>query len=66
MLTPKLVIPLMLEETVRVKVALTEAPGLKTVPSRFQLKTMGPLAAWGTQFEVVMPSERGTLHSFLM
>ncbi len=55
----------MLEETVRVKVALTEAPGLKTVPSRFQLKTMGPLAAWGVQSEVVMPSERGTLHSFL-
>jgi hypothetical protein len=44
MFTPKFVIPLMLGETVKVKVALIELPGFSVVPSRFQLNVTGPFA----------------------
>jgi hypothetical protein len=66
-LTLKLVMLTMLEDTVRVRVAAVDAPGWRSVPSRFQVMVIGPFALAGLQLVVVMfrDSERPLL-MFLM
>lgn len=45
---------MMLEETVMVMVAATDAPGWRSVPCWFHVMAIGPLAAAGLQLLVVM------------
>jgi hypothetical protein len=44
----------MLEETVRVRVAATDCPGLILVPAWFHVKVIGPSALAGVQLVVPM------------
>jgi hypothetical protein len=64
-LTLKVVMSLMLDETLNVKVALNELPGLNDAPSLFQLMVMGPFALSGIQLVAVMLSVNVTSHVFL-
>jgi len=43
----------MLEETVRVRIAATDAPGWRSVPCWFHVMVIGPLALVGLQLLVV-------------
>jgi len=54
MLTLKPVMSLMLEETVRVKVAATDCAGWSIVPSWSHVMVIGPFALVGLQLFVVM------------
>ena len=65
MLTLKVGMLLMPDETRNVKVALIELPGLNDAASLFQLTVMGPFALGGFQFAVVMLSVIGVLPAFL-
>jgi hypothetical protein len=62
-LTLKLVTPDMLEDTVRVRVAATDAPGWRSVLCWFHVMVIGPFALAGLQPLVVMfkDSERPVL-----
>ena len=53
-LTLKLVMSTMLEETVRVRVAVVDAPGWRSVPCWFHVMVIGPFALAGLQLVVVM------------
>ena len=66
-LTLKFVMSTMLDETVRVRVAVVDCPGVSLVPSRFHVMVIGPFALAGLQLLVVMfrVSERSLL-VFLM
>ena len=66
-LTLKLVTPDMLEDTVRVRVAATDAPGWRSVLCWFHVMVIGPFALAGLQLLGVMfrVSERPLL-VFLM
>ena len=57
----------MLEDTVRVRIAAADCPGLRSVPCWFHVMVIGPFAVVGTQLFVVMfrVSERPVL-VFLM
>jgi len=44
----------MLEETVRVRIAATDAPGWRSVPCWFHVMVIGPFALAGFQLVVVM------------
>ena len=52
--TLKFVTSAMFEETVRVKVAATDCPGLSLVPPWFHVKVIGPFALAGVQLAVAM------------
>jgi len=52
--TLKLVMSTILEDTVRVKVAATDCPGMRSVPSWFHVIVIGPFALAGLQLLVVM------------
>jgi hypothetical protein len=65
MLTLKVVMSLMLDETLNVKVALIELPGFNDAPSLFQLTVMGPFALSGFQFVAAMLSVIEVLLVFL-
>ena len=52
--TLKFVMSLMLEDTVRVKVAATDCPGESFVPSLIHAMVIGPFALAGFQLVVVM------------
>jgi hypothetical protein len=65
MLTLKVVMSLMLDETLNVKLALIEPPGLNVAPSLFQLTVMGPFALSGIQLVTVMLSVNVVSHVFL-
>jgi hypothetical protein len=54
MLTLKLVMSLMLEDTVKVRVAAVDAPGWSIVPCWFHVMVIGPFALGGLQLVVVM------------
>ena len=54
MSTLKVVMPLILDDTLSVSVAAVDCPALSVVPSLFHVKVMGPLALAGFQFVVVM------------
>ena len=54
MFTLKLVIPVMLDETVSVNVAVVPDPGFRVLPSLFQVRVMGPLAPAGFQLVLLM------------
>jgi hypothetical protein len=62
-LTLKLVMSEMLEDTVRVRVAATYAPGWRSVLCWFHVMVIGPFALAGLQLLVVMfkDSERPVL-----
>ncbi len=66
-LTLKLVTSDMLEDTVRVRIAATDAPGWRSELCWFQVMVIGPFALAGLQLLVVMlrVSERSML-VFLM
>ena len=53
-LTLKLVTSTMLEDTVRVRVAVVDAPGWRSVPCWFHVMVIGPFAFVGLQLVVVM------------
>ena len=63
MSTLKLVMSDMLEETVRVRVALVDAPGWRSLLCWFHVMVIGPFALVGLQLLVVMfrDSERPLL-----
>jgi hypothetical protein len=46
--------PTSLEDTVRVRVAVVDCPGVSLVPSRFHVMVIGPFALAGLQLLVVM------------
>jgi hypothetical protein len=48
------------DETVRVIVAVFDCPGVKVVPSLFQVTVIGPFAFVGVQLVVVRPRDRVT------
>jgi hypothetical protein len=50
MSTLKVVIPLMLDDTLNVSVAIATSFAPNVVPSRFQVTVIGPLALAGVQF----------------
>jgi hypothetical protein len=52
--TLKLVMPDMLEDTVRVRVAAVDCPGWRSVLCRFHVMVIGPFALAGLQLVVVM------------
>ena len=52
--TLKLVMSTMFEDTVRVRVAVVDAPGWRSVPSWFHVMVTGPFALAGLQLVVVM------------
>ena len=52
--TLKFVMPTSLEDTVRVRVAVVDCPGVSLVPSRFHVMVIGPFALAGLQLLVVM------------
>jgi hypothetical protein len=56
MLTLKVVMPLMLDDTLNVSVAAMYCPTLSVVPSLFHVTVIGPLALVGFQPVFVMPS----------
>ena len=65
MLTLKVAMPLMLDDTLKVNVALIELPTLNDTPSLFQLTAMGPFALSGFQPAGVMLSVIAVLPVFL-
>jgi hypothetical protein len=52
--TLKFVMSAMLEDTVRVRVAVVDCPGESLVPSWFHVMVIGPFALAGLQLLVVM------------
>ena len=58
--TLKFVTSVMLDETVRVIVAVVTCPGVSTVFCLFHVIVIGPLALDGFQFEVAMLNESET------
>jgi hypothetical protein len=54
MLKLKVVMPLILDETVSVSVVVAICPAVSVTPSWFQVKVMGPLAFVGVHVFVVM------------
>jgi hypothetical protein len=52
--TVKLVMSTMLEDTVRVRVAVVDWPGWRSVPPWFHVMVTGPFALAGLQLLVVM------------
>jgi hypothetical protein len=65
MLTLKLVMPLMLDDTFKVNVAAVDAPGFRFMLSLFQVIVIGPLALVGFQPLLVMLSVIAVLPVFL-
>jgi hypothetical protein len=65
MLTLKVVIPLMLDDTLNVSVAVATAPAVSVVPSLFHVMVIGPLALVGFQLVLVMLSVIWTEPVFL-
>ena len=53
-LAVKLVMPDMLEDAVRVRIAAVECPGWSLVPCLFHVMVIGPFALAGLQLFVVM------------
>jgi hypothetical protein len=54
MLTLKVVMPLILDDTLNVSVAAVDCPALSVVPSLFQVKVIGPSALVGFQVFVML------------
>ena len=65
MSTVKLEMPLMLDDTLRVIVAVATWFTASVVPSWFHVTVIGPLALAGFQFDLVMLSVTWTLPVFL-
>jgi hypothetical protein len=61
----KVVMPLMLDDTSSVRVAVVTWLAANAVPSRFQVRVIGPLALAGFQFVFVRLSVTGAVPRFL-
>ena len=65
MFTLKVVMPVILDDTLNVSVAAVDCPAFSVVFSLFQVKVIGPLALDGFQFVFVILSVIGTVPVFL-
>jgi hypothetical protein len=66
MLTLKLVIPLILDDTANVSTAEVDCPTFNVAPDLSQVIVMGPLASEGLQLSVDILNVIGALPVFLM
>jgi hypothetical protein len=65
MFTLKAVMPLILDDTPSVRVAVATWLAVNTVPPRFQVRVIGPLALAGFQFVFVRLSVTSAVPKFL-